>query len=136
MYHKWQSYDVWFLRYGASDRQNFLSFWTDFCPFTPLTIRKIKILKKWKKRLEISGFNLMSRDSWFMMRFEISWPNSLLLWAFSWQNKKIKTNGTINGSVTFKAHESYLNTLNTKLCWLYCFFFCIDSFHIVHNQAN
>ena len=44
MYHKWQSYDVWFLRYRA--RQNFLSFWTIFCP---LTTQKIKILKNWKK---------------------------------------------------------------------------------------
>ena len=33
----------------------FLSFWAIFCLFTPLT-RKIKILKKWKKRLEISSF--------------------------------------------------------------------------------
>ena len=32
------------------DRQNFLSFWTIFCPFTPLTTRKIKILKNWKKK--------------------------------------------------------------------------------------
>ena len=31
------------------DRHNFLSFWTFFYPFTPLTIQKIKILKKWKK---------------------------------------------------------------------------------------
>ena len=110
VYHKWQSYDVWFLRYGAwqteffvildrflpfyppnnpknqnfeklkktpgdiiilhmctindnhimygfwdikCDRQNFLSFWTIFCPFTPLTTQKIKILKKWKNHLEI-----------------------------------------------------------------------------------
>ena len=28
--------------------QNFLSFWTILCPFTSLTTRKIKILKKWK----------------------------------------------------------------------------------------
>ena len=31
------------------DRQNFLSYWTIFCLFTPLTIHKMKILKKWKK---------------------------------------------------------------------------------------
>ena len=37
------------------DRHNFLSFWAIFCPFTPLTTQKIKILKKWKK-LEISTF--------------------------------------------------------------------------------
>ena len=32
------------------DRQNFLSFWTIFCPYTPLTTQKIKILRKWKKK--------------------------------------------------------------------------------------
>ena len=56
MYHKWQSYDAWFLRYGA---------WrTDFCVildhffffFLPLTIWKIKILKNWRKHSEISSF--------------------------------------------------------------------------------
>ena len=54
--HKWQSYDVWFLRYGPCDRQNFLSFWTIFCLFTPLKTQKIKILKKFKKVLEILSF--------------------------------------------------------------------------------
>ena len=48
VYQKWQPYNVWFLRHGA-DRHNFLSFWTIFCPFTPLTTQKIKILKKGKK---------------------------------------------------------------------------------------
>ena len=38
------------------DGQNFLSFWTISCPFTLLTTQKIKILKKWKKHLEISSF--------------------------------------------------------------------------------
>ena len=113
VYHKWQSYDVWFLRYEARrtecfvildhflpfyppnnqknqnfektnkpprdiiilhmctindnhmmyrswdmecDRQNFLSSWTVFCPFTALTTWKIKILQKWKKHLEILTF--------------------------------------------------------------------------------
>ena len=103
VYHKWRSYDLWFLRYGVwqtevfvildhflpfyppnnlenqsfekiknnlgdiiilhmciinnnhmiysswdmeCDRQNFLSFWAIFYPFTHLTIRKIKVLKK------------------------------------------------------------------------------------------
>ena len=31
------------------DRQKFLSFWTNLCPFTFQTTWKIKILKKWKK---------------------------------------------------------------------------------------
>ena len=47
VYQKWQSYDVWFLRYGVLQR--FLSFWTIFCPFNPLTTQKIKILKTMKK---------------------------------------------------------------------------------------
>ena len=38
------------------DRQNFLSLWTIFCPFTPLWTQKIKILKKWKKHLKIYHF--------------------------------------------------------------------------------
>ena len=43
--------------YGSWDiehhGQNFLSFWTIFCPFTSLTTQKIKIFKKWKKLLEL-----------------------------------------------------------------------------------
>ena len=35
------------------DELNFLSFWTIFCPFTPIETWKIKILKRWKKRVEI-----------------------------------------------------------------------------------
>ena len=34
----------------------YFSFRTIFCPFTPLTARKMKISQKWKKRLEISSF--------------------------------------------------------------------------------
>ena len=42
--------DSWNIRCG---RQNVLSFWTIFCPFTTLTTQKIKILKSWRKHLEI-----------------------------------------------------------------------------------
>ena len=48
------------MMYGSWDTKidghNFLSFWTIFCTLTLLTIRKIKILKNWKKRLEIGSF--------------------------------------------------------------------------------
>ena len=37
-------------------RQNILSIGTILYPFTPLTTQKTKILKKWKKHLEISSF--------------------------------------------------------------------------------
>ena len=49
------------------DRCNcYFSFWAIFCPFTPLTAQKIKILKKRKKFLDKSSFytsvpNIMSR---------------------------------------------------------------------------
>ena len=40
VYPTWQSCDVCF------KIQNFLSFWTIFCPFSPIATQKIKILKK------------------------------------------------------------------------------------------
>ena len=61
------------LMYGSwdmeRDEQNFLSFWTIFCPFTPLWTQKIKILKKWKKYLKILSFykhKWQSYDAWFL----------------------------------------------------------------------
>ena len=45
------------MMYGSCDMehegQNFLSFWTIFCTFTPLITQKVKTLKKLKKHLEI-----------------------------------------------------------------------------------
>ena len=94
LYHTWQSYDVCFLRYGIwrteffvifgilyrctiNDNymmygscdmervgQNFLSFWTILCPFTPLKTWKTKILKNWKKYQEISSFYNGVPKSW------------------------------------------------------------------------
>ena len=48
--HKWQPYDLWFLRHGVQQTE----FFVILDPFTPLTMQKIKILKKWKTCLEIS----------------------------------------------------------------------------------
>ena len=45
MYHKWQWYDVWSLRFEALMDTSFCH----FGPFTPLTTQKIKILKSFKK---------------------------------------------------------------------------------------
>ena len=46
------------------DRQNFLSFWAIFCPFTPLTTWKIKILKKRKNNCRYHHFTQMHQKSW------------------------------------------------------------------------
>ena len=46
-YHKWWSYDVWFLIYGAQQTEFFgiLDYFFGLLP--PLTTQKIKILQKW-----------------------------------------------------------------------------------------
>ena len=63
MYHKWRSYDVWFLRYQARQTECFVILGY-FLPFYPapvtLTIQKIKILEKWINQ------NHMMYDSWDM----------------------------------------------------------------------
>ena len=39
------------------DKSNcYFSFWAIFCPFTPLTAQKIKILKKWNKKMKVWSF--------------------------------------------------------------------------------
>ena len=70
------------------DGQNLLSIWTIFCTFIPLTTRKIKILKKWKKHLTILSFymctineNPMMYSSWDMKGDR---QNFLSLWTGSW----------------------------------------------------
>ena len=48
------------MKYGSWDMVhnacNYFSFWAIFCPFTPITAWKIKILKKWKKHLQMPSF--------------------------------------------------------------------------------
>ena len=53
------------------DRQNFLSFWVIFCPFTPLTTQKNRHLKKLKKKHGniIILHKWQSYDIWFL-RYE------------------------------------------------------------------
>ena len=73
MYHKSQSYKVWFLRYGVWQTE-FCVILDCFLPFnptpTPLITRKIKTLKKWKKLLEILFYTFVSQwqsyDIWLL----------------------------------------------------------------------
>ena len=55
-------YDSWDMK---RDRQIFLSFWAIFCPSTPVTTQKIKILKKWKQQN-------------FIQVYQKSWPYTIL----------------------------------------------------------
>ena len=70
MYHKWESYDVWFLRYGMWQTEYFVIL-CHFCPFTPLLAPKIKIWKKCKKSHRYYPFKHVyhkwrSYDVWFL----------------------------------------------------------------------
>ena len=98
MYHKWQSYDAWFWDV-EHNRQNFLSFWTIFCPFTPLTTQKLKFLKKWKRPWRYYHFihvhnKWQSNDLWFL-RCGLQWTEIFVIWEHLWhfyppKNWKIK----------------------------------------------
>ena len=48
MQHKWQSYDVWFLRYGVQQTESFVIL-DHFLPFYPLTFPKNQNFQKMKK---------------------------------------------------------------------------------------
>ena len=83
------------------ERQNFLLFWAIFCPFTPLTTWKIKILKKWKTPGDIIlhkcviNDNHMMYGSWNMKHDR---KKFLSFWAIfcpftpltTWKNKMLK----------------------------------------------
>ena len=57
------------------DGQNSLSFWTNFCCFTPLSNQKNKIFKNWKKILEILSFYT------FVPKVTIIWCMVLEIWS-------------------------------------------------------
>ena len=62
VYHKWRSYDVWFLRYGAWQTEIFV-IWAIFFLFTSLTTRNIKILKNKQKKPKTSADFVQCRKS-------------------------------------------------------------------------
>ena len=62
--------------YKARNTEIFLSFWAIFCSLTFLPSLKIKILKKWKKDLDMSSFYTYA--SWDM---ECDGHNFLSFWA-------------------------------------------------------
>ena len=104
---------IWYMvpEIWSSTDRIFLSFWTIFCSFTSLTTQKIKILKKWKKHLEILSLyictindNHLMHGSWdmecdghsffcnFRLFFALLPPNNLKNQNFE---KLKKTSGNI-----------------------------------------
>ena len=92
-------------------------------PFEETVLSKNKSCSRKQQKRESQGstWGVMIRDS--QRGFKISQPDSLLSWAFSRQEKKIKIIEVILTLWTLK--------------YVDCFSFsCIDSFCIVHNKAN
>ena len=67
LHHKWQSYDVWFLGYGAQQTYNFLSFWTIFCTYTPYGPITSKFWKNEKIPEDIIILQMYTIDDSYMM---------------------------------------------------------------------
>ena len=85
-----ESHDVQFLRYGVRQAEFFCHFGPFFCPFSPLTTWKIKILKL-KKTWRYYHFTHLhhkwqSYDVWFLMYG--SPPYGPRKWKFWWNEKK------------------------------------------------
>ena len=122
VYHKWQSYDVWFLRYGA--QQNFLLFWAIFCRFTSLTAQKINISKKWKKLLEISFYTCVPK---IMIRWCIVPEISCAMDGQTdrWTDKRTdrRTDGQKNAKLKLGSHKKVFDKTylaNMLIDWLNC----------------
>ena len=76
MYHKWQSYEVWFLRYGPWRAECFVILdHFSHSPLPPLINQKIKILKKWKNHLEILSLYTS------VPQMTITWCMVLEIWS-------------------------------------------------------
>ena len=101
VYHKWQSYDIWFLRYQVQ-QTDFFAIFGNFFPFT----QKMEISKKWKKYLEITSFYKSAPklmiigysvpEIWHMMDVIVSFHFGLFFCPFTplkpkkWKYQKIK----------------------------------------------
>ena len=62
VHHEWQSYDVWFLRYGAC-RTEFFVILDCFCTSTTPKSWNIKILKNWKTLGDIIVLHMCTIDN-------------------------------------------------------------------------
>ena len=81
-YDKHMIYGFWDMKHN---RQIFLSFWANFCPFTPLATQKIKILKK-KQHLKIPSFytsETKNHDYMLYCSWDMAHDRSIFLFSFS-----------------------------------------------------
>ena len=88
----------------ATDRF-FLSSWGIFCPFTPLTAQKKKILKKWKSCLEISFYTSEPKKSWMIIGYtvpEIRCVTDVIIFHFGLFFALIPSNSLKNENINNK----------------------------------
>ena len=124
MYHKWRSYNVWFLRYKV--QQSFLPFWVIFCPLINLTTWKIKILKKIKKISgEIIILHLCTRHGVQQTEFFVILDHLLPFYPSNPENQNFHNNGKTPKDITI-LHKSTWNHDHV----LYC------SWDMVHDKCN
>ena len=71
VYHKWQSYDIWFLRYGAQQR-GFFVILDHFLPFNPTNPKNQNFEKMKKPPLRYNHFTQVCQKSWSYM-LHCSW---------------------------------------------------------------
>ena len=104
MYHKWQSYDIWFLRYGVWQAEFFVIL-DHFLPFYFPNNPKYQKFEKMKKRLEIS-FHKSTKKHDHML--QCSWDiahdgcSFVSFWAFL---PFYPPNNPKNGKNTWRYHH-------------------------------
>ena len=77
VYHKWQWYDIWLLRYQLQHTDFFFLISGHFLSFYPLTAPKMKISKKWKRNTwRNHHFTEVYQKSWL---YPIMFPRSCMM---------------------------------------------------------
>ena len=101
LYHKWRSYDIWFPKYKVQQTEIFAILGNFFCPFSPLTSWKNKILPLRKNTWRYYNFthvyqkctNHMMYGSWDI---ECNRQNFLSFWTilcpFTKKNQNFEKN--------------------------------------------
>ena len=82
------------------DGCNYFLFWASFCPFIPPTTKKIKICKKWKKRVEISFYTCV--------------PKIMIIWCTVpeiWCAMDGQTDGQTDGKSDIRRRVPQLKTI-------------------------
>ena len=116
-------YGFWNIR---CDRQKFLSFWAIFCPFSPLTTRKIKVLKLKKTPGDIIISHICTiNDNLFMYG---SWDME--------HNIILCHSGSFFALLPPYGPRKSKFRKNEKNTWRYYHFTNINNNHMIHGSSD